>query len=172
MTETMRAARAPDNRREFNTFLYAGIGAEANGTVLSVLSAMARMNLDPWREAATLAGMPGKAAVNRLATLIAALPGRPSTHDAPESIAERLVKLLPQHGLLSPPPLQNGPTSIPPYLLGVSKVMSSKGAIYVVIVLIALILGARWFVADKPPANNAQPTVSETAARPSVPPSH
>lgn len=172
MTETTLAARVPDSRTEFNTFLYAGIGAEANGTVLSVLSAMARMNLDPWREAATLAGLPGRAAVKRLSALIAALPDRSSTPDEQVSIAERLVSLLPRHGLLSPPPQQQGRTNIPPVLLGLTKILSAKFTIYVVIALIALVLGARWFVADKPPTSHAPSTVSQTSTKPNVPLSH
>lgn len=172
MTETMRAARVPDSRTEFNTFLYAGIGAEANGTVLSVLSALARMNLDPWREAATLAGLPGRAAVKRFAALIAALPDRPPTQEQPEAIAERLVKLLPPQSVLIPSPLKKTLTSTPPYLIAVTKALSSKAALYVVIVLIILTLGARFLVAGKPPANNTRPSVSETAARPDVPLGH
>lgn len=172
MTETMRAARVPNSRAEFNNFLYAAIGAEGNGSVLSVLSAMARMNLDPWREAATLAGLPARAAVKRLAALIAALPGSPPRQEEPEAIAERLVKLLPQQGLLSPSPLQKTLTSTPSYLIGVTKVLSSKAALYVVIVLIVLTLGARLLVVGKPPNSNARPTASETAARPDVPLSH
>jgi hypothetical protein len=173
MVEMARAARIPSIRAEYNDFLYATIGAEANGTSLSVLSAMARMNLDPWREAASLAELPGKAAANRLASLIAALPGRPSAPDESGMTAARLIKLLPQHGLLSPALPQPHRLSIPPYLLGVIKVLSSRGAIYVVMLLIALTLGAQWFAARRPPpAVNAQPPVSETTARPDVPLSH
>lgn len=172
MTETTFAAKVPDKGTEFNTFLYAGIGAEANGTVLSVLSAMARMNLDPWREAATLAGLPGRAAVKRLTTLIAALPGRSSTPDEQESTAERLVKLLPQPGHPVPAPQQRSRASLPPYLLGVTKMLSAKAAIYIVMGLIVLVLGTRWLIADKPSPSNTQSTVSETAARPNVPLNH
>lgn len=172
MTETARAARVPNSRTEFNNFLYAAIGAEANGMGLSVLSAMARMNLDPWREAATLAGLPGRAAIKRFGALIAALPGRPPTQEEPEAIAERLLPLLPLQGLLNPSPRQKDLTGIPSYLIGVTKVLSSKAALFVVIVLIILTLGAKFLVVGKQPASNAPPTVSETAARTGVPPSH
>ena len=37
--------------REFQAFLYAPIGEEENGTTLSVLSALARLGLDPWKQA-------------------------------------------------------------------------------------------------------------------------
>jgi hypothetical protein len=39
---------------EFNDFLYAPIGVERNEMPLSVLSALARLNIDPWGEAAEL----------------------------------------------------------------------------------------------------------------------
>src|SRR5271165_2834745 len=39
---------------------------DRNGTGLSVLSALARVNVDPWQEAASLARMPRAAAVMRL----------------------------------------------------------------------------------------------------------
>lgn len=41
---------------------------------LSVLSALARLDIDPWREARSLARMPREAAVERLTALINALP--------------------------------------------------------------------------------------------------
>jgi hypothetical protein len=40
----------------YNDFLFAPIGEQANGMQLSVLSALARMNVDPWEEAARLVG--------------------------------------------------------------------------------------------------------------------
>jgi len=52
---------------EFDDFLFASIGEDRNGMLLSVLSAMARLDVDPWQEAAKLAGLPGQAATQRLA---------------------------------------------------------------------------------------------------------
>jgi hypothetical protein len=65
---------------EFNEFLFAPIGEEKNGMLLSVLSALARLDVDPWREAAELAQLPRQTATQRLASLIAALPDGPSAH--------------------------------------------------------------------------------------------
>jgi hypothetical protein len=45
-------------RSEFDDFLYAAIGADRNESPLSVLSALARLNLDPWQEAAELSELP------------------------------------------------------------------------------------------------------------------
>ena len=43
---------------EFNDFLFASIGADATGTYITVVSALARLDLDPWAEAAKLSRMP------------------------------------------------------------------------------------------------------------------
>ena len=68
---------------EFDDFLFAPIGEDRNGMLLSVLSALARLDLDPWQEAAKLAGLPGETAIQRLASLIAGLPDGPSMHQDP-----------------------------------------------------------------------------------------
>ena len=46
---------------EFDNFLLAPIGDDNNGMQLSVLSALARLNVDPWEQAATLALLPADA---------------------------------------------------------------------------------------------------------------
>ena len=45
---------------EFNDFLFAPIGEDGNGMLVSVLSGLARLDVDPWQEAAKLAQLPGK----------------------------------------------------------------------------------------------------------------
>jgi hypothetical protein len=82
-------------RSEFDDFLFAPIGEDRNGMPLSVLSALARSNLDPWQEAADLARLPGRAATERLASLIAALPDGPSGHRDSATVAARVIALLP-----------------------------------------------------------------------------
>jgi hypothetical protein len=80
---------------EFNEFLFAPIGEEANDMPLSVVSALTRLEMDPWREASRLSALPRSAAARRLAASIAKLPGgRWAATDA-QKIAERLVELLP-----------------------------------------------------------------------------
>jgi hypothetical protein len=80
---------------EFNNFLYAPICEETNGTQLSVLSALARQNVDPWEIARQLTLLPRETAIRFLASMIAVVPAGPSTRPAPEDIAESLVALLP-----------------------------------------------------------------------------
>jgi hypothetical protein len=80
---------------EFDAFLYAAVGEEGNGMLLSVLSALARLDVDPWDEAARLAQLPPKTAAQSLASLILALPGVPRAQSDPDTMA-RLVGLLPR----------------------------------------------------------------------------
>ena len=80
---------------DFSNFLYAPIGCESNGMALSVLSAFARLNVDPWREAAELSELSKDDARKRLATLVARLPvGGWAAKDC-GPIADRLIQLLP-----------------------------------------------------------------------------
>ena len=65
---------------------------------LSVLSALARLDLDPWQEAAELAQLPRESATRRLASSIAALTDGPPLHLEHGIIAARLIALLPLHG--------------------------------------------------------------------------
>ncbi len=81
---------------EFNNFLFAPIEDRGDGELLSVLSALARLGVDPWREAAELAEMPPDAAKRRMSALIAALPDVPAARPAADAIADRLVRLLPR----------------------------------------------------------------------------
>ena len=80
---------------EFNDFLFAPIGEDKNGMLVSVLSGFARSDVDPWEEAAKLAQLPGEAASSELAALIGALPDRAASYPDPRTIAKRLIALLP-----------------------------------------------------------------------------
>lgn len=100
MAEMTHSASASFLGSEFNDFLFAPIGEERNGMLLSVLSALARLDVDPWQEAAELARLPGEAATERLASMIAALPDGPSAPSDPRTIAARLVALLPRDELV------------------------------------------------------------------------
>ena len=80
---------------EFNAFLFAKVCDERHDMPLSVLSALARLDLDPWQEAAELARMPGETAAYRLSSLLGALPEVPSAQPERGTIAARLIALLP-----------------------------------------------------------------------------
>lgn len=88
----------------FDAFLYAEVGDDQQGGLLSVLSALARVGVDPWDQAALLARSPLDVGVRALSALLARLPdgsGRPAD---PVGVATRLISLLP-HGspALAPP---------------------------------------------------------------------
>jgi hypothetical protein len=90
----LRHAYAPE-LPELDLFLFATVGEEVNGIPLSVVSALARLGLDPRREAARLSHLTSKAAANQLARMFARLPDRPWTSSDLRKIASRLVELLP-----------------------------------------------------------------------------
>jgi hypothetical protein len=83
-------------RPEFDDFLYAPIGTDKNEMPLSVLSALARLDIDPWGVAAELSELPKEIATQKLASLIARLPGGQWTQADLRGIAHRLIELLPR----------------------------------------------------------------------------
>jgi hypothetical protein len=83
---------------EFNGFLFAPIGIEQHGRALTVLSLLARLDLDPWAQAAGFARMSRKTAIGQLAEMIADLPERTMMSETPNVAALRLVGLLPASG--------------------------------------------------------------------------
>jgi len=62
---------------------------------LSVVSALARSGVDPWREAARLAGLPKATAAAALAGLIGKLPDGAERQPDAAACASRLIELLP-----------------------------------------------------------------------------
>ena len=80
----------------YNDFLFGSLGQDAAGTEITVLSALSRLGIDPWQEAARLAALPRDAAAQALAATIARLPD--GTWPAAEAakIAARLVTSLPE----------------------------------------------------------------------------
>jgi len=89
------AARFSLLHSDLNDFLFASVGEEQNGVTLSVVSALTRLGLDPWEEAARLTPLPKARAAEALATLIARLPILRTLSSDDLVISQRLVKLLP-----------------------------------------------------------------------------
>jgi hypothetical protein len=79
---------------KFDEFLFTPIGEEENGTVLNVMSAFARRNVDPWEEAARLSRLPRDVATRELCAMVAELPSG-ANRASPRAIAERLMSPLP-----------------------------------------------------------------------------
>ncbi len=83
-------------RSDLNEFLFADVGTERSGMMLSGVSLFARQDSDPWREADRLAELPKAVATDSLARTIADMPqGRWNLPDA-AVIAARLIGLLPK----------------------------------------------------------------------------
>jgi hypothetical protein len=80
---------------DLNDFLFAPVGEEQNGVTLSVVSALTRLGLDPWEEAARLTPLPKARAAETLADVIAQLPIRRTQSLDDLAISQRLVELLP-----------------------------------------------------------------------------
>jgi hypothetical protein len=73
--------------------LYAPIGADASGNPVTLLSALARLDVDPWEEAAKLARLSIESATQRLASLLTSMPNGPAAGEL-VTTATRLVGLL------------------------------------------------------------------------------
>src|SRR5258707_6639128 len=80
---------------EFDLFLFASVGEEAEGVPLSVLSALSRLDLDPRDEAARLAHLTKEAAADQLARMIARLSDRRWSVSEARRIAGGLIERLP-----------------------------------------------------------------------------
>ena len=80
----------------YNDFLFGTLGQDAAGTEITVLSALSRLGIDPWQEAARLAALPRDAAASALAATIARLPDGTWPDAEAAKIAARLVTSLPE----------------------------------------------------------------------------
>ena len=91
-----RTSLAPLIAPEFDKFLTATVGRDRHGGLLSVLSALARLDVDPWQETETLAKMPADRATLHLAELLGALPEAPTIGAPVATLAAELICLLPR----------------------------------------------------------------------------
>jgi len=131
------AASVLFHRSDFEDILYAPIGMERNDMPLSVLSALARLDIDPWEEAAELSELSKVSAAQRLASLIARLPvGRWAQEDL-RVTASRLVALLPRRSSSNVPLAENAHS-----LRGMGGSVVAKMVICAVLAAVALIIAA------------------------------
>jgi len=133
------AALAPGIGREFDPFLFASIGVDRHGQLLSVISALARSDLDPWLEAVSLSRMSQGQATARLCGLIAALPDGPPSGRPVDAVAGELAALLPQTAKWTPPPKAAPPKTAPLRAVMIPNGRFALGAVALA-VLIALSL--------------------------------
>jgi hypothetical protein len=149
---------------EFNDFLFAPIGEDGNGMLVSVLSGLARSDVDPWQEAARLAELPGETATQRLASLIGALPDRGASYPESRTIAARLVALLPR------PP---GSRGLSQGASGSAWAAMNSRPWWIYVAVMVFVLGSQFLIAShqlpvKPDDTNAKAASTVTPASPQV----
>lgn len=83
-------------QNSLDRFLYAPIREDDNGLMITVASAIARQELDPWDEAAKWAHLARSSAIHRVTELIATLPSVRPVGESSVDAAKRLVTLLPR----------------------------------------------------------------------------
>jgi hypothetical protein len=93
-------------RPDLDKFLFAQLGDETDGMPLSIISALTRLGLDPWKEADRLSSLRNREAVEQLARLIAELPGNSHPLGEARGIASGLVPLLSKHNFSAAPASQ------------------------------------------------------------------
>jgi hypothetical protein len=84
---------------QFDQFLYTPVGNDQAGTSVTVLSMLARLGLDPWREASDLAALSKSSAWQRLDTLMARFTDVPSLVGDRADVTTRLIASLPRGDL-------------------------------------------------------------------------
>ena len=120
-------------RSDFDEFLFASIGEDASGAPVSMLTVLARLDVDAWEEAANLAQMPRESATQRLTSLLASMPNSPAPVES-ATIATRLVALLHR----KPQPQARAAAAIPPDDLPM-RARRLNPAIYYMIGLITVV---------------------------------
>jgi hypothetical protein len=144
-------------RTDFNDFLFASIGPDRNDVPLSVLSALARLGLDPWEEAAELAQLPRETAARRLASSIAALPDGVPPNLEHGTIAAHLIARLPSRtgaAIASGGTLPDG-----------DDVTKFRAGVWMYVILMLVMFGAQWIAASRQPqirADDTRAAVSDT----------
>ena len=127
---------------DLNGFLFAEVGVEASGMTLSVLSTLARLDVDPWQEAGRLAKLPRLTAVNWLAGTIARMPSSLWSLADATVIAGRLVSLLPPRG----PAI---PKSRPSVLPAPGMPRGLKQRIAMAVLMAVMFAGLSWSLAER-----------------------
>lgn len=142
-------------RTEFNDFLFARIADEASGMHLTMLSALARSGVDPWAEAADLAGLPRESATRKVVDLLARVPNGPTPGADAETAATRLVALLHSAPKLKPPMVGASPQP----MTVVTAPKHVRVALYCLLALVAALIG-NWVLTGRQAQTPAESSVS------------
>jgi hypothetical protein len=126
--------------------------------LLSVLSVLARVGVDPWLEAAELARLPEEAATLRLASFIAALPVAQTAHRDLRMTAARLIALLPHGTFISAPSRRTEASK--------KAANGSRSLIYMLFLSVAIVafaIGARSIVPSHQPSAHSNSPLSDVS---------
>ncbi len=99
MSETRKRPSTMFLGIEYNNFLFASLGIDRVGGQLTVVSALARLDMDPWEEAKKLSKLSDEAAARKLMAFMARFPELATRYDEQSKAAKRLVALLPERSV-------------------------------------------------------------------------
>jgi hypothetical protein len=142
----------------FNPFLSACVWQSGDEMPVSVLSALARLDLDAWGEASDLAQLPVDHAIERLSSLIERLPAASAGRLDSTAVAARLVALLPRNA--ASPPIT------PPH---VRATLASAGGLIGMLIVTAILFSLNIIAANGKPPAVPQAFPSHAAAAQPVP---
>jgi hypothetical protein len=117
--------------RSYERFLHASVGEDRNGSLVTVLSMLARLDLDPWKETAILATLKREAAQLRLTELLSRSRSVSALSTDPGSVAKELSLLLPDSPASD---LQQAGST------GVTGRLGSNGMIWILLALAFVLL--------------------------------
>jgi len=141
-----------------NLFLFAEVGVESNGSMLTVLSVLARLGEDPWAQAAQWVSLPKPDIIDRLAHSIAQMPLPPRALRDARQTAARLSGLLPTQ-IIKP----NRSNAAPP----TSLTWTRWAPVVVIAIMLAIVLGSTLLTAP----NTKDAALAPFAQTEPVPPS-
>lgn len=144
-------------RKDFDEFLFAPVGKDANGMPVTLLTVLARLGVDPWEEAADLAHLSREPAMQRLASRLEAMPNATGSAADTVNIAARLIALLhraPARKVASPEA---------PHTARAAKLLTRVSPAIYWLIGIIFILIAQWALTSRP----AQPPMDTSITSPS-----
>jgi len=147
---------------EFDKFLHATIGDD-DGMPLTVLSALARLDVDPWEEAAKLTRLTEKCAVVQLAALLGALRHGRLLGPDPAGIAAPLIALLPPHRDYASPVFRTLERA------GPKKHPTAVAILLPVVTYLLFMLLSNWLLGNMQTPRQADPSVASAEALASAP---
>jgi hypothetical protein len=139
----------------YNEFLFATVGEDRNDMPLSVVSALARLDLDPWLEAAELARMPAHGAAQRLSALLESVSYGRSVEAGQDGLAAKLVSLLPSPASTSGQALVHGADGATPHIFR---------SVWIMQLLILASMAISLVVGREAPGAHGTPSAPERAA--------